>query len=85
MNSLRATPITDSFDRLEHPKAEIYPFRGDEWVPIEDARQLERDLMTLALRVQGEPSNTYGPETAEVMEKLKPHIRAIFQNIEKFL
>ena len=38
-----ATPRTDNFDRLEHPKGQ-YPLMGDQWVPFEDCRQLEREL-----------------------------------------
>lgn len=77
------TPIVDGMDRLEHPVERIgnVPscLKGPEWVPIDDARELERDLITLALRLYGEPLYTFSPEVVEVMVRLRPTIQTILR------
>jgi len=44
--SVTLTPRTDNFDRLEYPKG-TYPLAGDWWVPIDDARNIEIELIEM--------------------------------------
>lgn len=39
---------------------------------LEYVDQLERDCMTLALRLYGESDSTFSPETVEVMSRMRP-------------
>ncbi len=41
--------------------------------------ELERDCMTLALRLYGEDDNTFAPETREVMARWRPRAEALLQ------
>ena len=42
-------------------------------------RQLERDCLTLALRLYGEDQSTFAPETAEVMARWRPRVEALLE------
>ena len=47
---------------------------------IERAMQkLESDRMTLALRLYGEDPDTFAPETAAVMDRMRPKIEALLR------
>ena len=41
--------------------------------------ELERDCMTLALRLYGENPDTFAPETRECMARWRPRIEALLQ------
>lgn len=41
--------------------------------------QLERDCLTLALRLYGEDQSTFAPETAEVMARWRPRVEALLE------
>ena len=41
--------------------------------------QLERDCMTMALRLYGESPDTFAPETRECMARWRPRVEALLQ------
>jgi len=46
------------------------------WAEIEQAAErIERDALTLALRLIGEDRDTFAPETTEVMDRMRPTIK----------
>jgi hypothetical protein len=44
------------------------------------SKRRDEDLMTLALRLYGEDPSTYSPETAEVMDRMRPEIERILSD-----
>ena len=44
-----------------------------------NSEQLERDCMTMALRLYGEDSDTFAPETRECMERWRPRVEALLR------
>ena len=59
------TPVTDAL---------MCTPDGDPWLLCQ---QLERDCMTLVLRLFGEDDNTLSPETLSVMERWRPRAGAL--------
>lgn len=55
----------------------VYPTPITDAAALGFARQLERDCMTLALRLYGENVNTFAPETAAVMDRWRPRCAAL--------
>lgn len=76
-NAQEPTPLTDAVFRAT-------PTGGDVVVDMRDhASQLERDCMTMALRLYGEDSSTYSPECAEVMRRWGPRVDVLLQSPER--
>ncbi len=67
------TPITDSY------KESMLYMTPDNWV--HQMRTLERDAMTLALRLYGESYETFSPETMEVMDRWRPRCKALLETV----
>lgn len=57
------------------------------WAPLAKmtaaARELERDCMTLALRLYAERPETFAPETLAVMDKWRPRVEALIRGETK--
>ena len=51
--------------------------RLDDAQPADRAAQLEKDCLTLAMRLYGESVYTFSPETAEVMLRWRPVVRRV--------
>ena len=69
------TPITDA------ATITMNQFDGDSYgiVLADVAKQLERDAMTLALRLFSEPDDTFALETLEVMRRWRPRCETILK------
>ena len=69
MNNLLVTlptPLTDA----------VMCRDGDPWMLCQ---ALERDAMTMALRLYGESYDTFSPETMECMDRWKPRVKALLE------
>jgi len=44
------------------------------------ASELERDAMTMALRLYAESDDTMSPEMIEIMKKWRPRVRALLES-----
>ncbi len=67
--------------RLEAVEMELAESEAQLAKVRKDARnyidEIERDTLTLALRLMGEDDDTFSPETREVMRKWRPKCEAI--------
>jgi hypothetical protein len=71
------TPITDKLDQAGLNARDEYEAAKVAAEVFKSHEQIERDLMTLALRLYGVDPSTFAPETAEVMNRYRPAIEAI--------
>ena len=74
------TPLTDDLDHGLYGYSDYV--RAMPHV-LAHARQLERDCMTLALRLYAEDPDTFAPETREVMKRWRPRVRALLEDKTK--
>jgi hypothetical protein len=84
MSAARA-PVKTSpvFVRVPTPLTDAIPFECR--ALIQDlARELERDCMTMALRLYAEPYSTHSPETMECLDRWKPRVEALLANPETY-
>jgi hypothetical protein len=75
------TPLTNAFAKIPSDPQETWSIARD-WAAF--ARELERDAMTMALRLACQDSNTFGPEVAECMERWQPRVDALLANPETY-
>lgn len=87
------TPITDEFEERyfrARNEIEIKHFLNNEMVMdaahanvsrdvIRSHEQLERDAMSMALHLYGDELDTMAPETAEVMARWHPRVKALLE------
>ncbi len=74
-----STPITDQAERA-HAARPSGPV-----VQSEVARELERDCMTMALRLYAEHADLFSPECHEVMSRWRPRVEALLNEKENEL
>lgn len=82
-NATLPTPLTESvIDAGSHADMharldDLQHYMGSSGRLANHARQLERDAMTMALRLWGEDESTFSPETREVMKRWRPRVEAL--------
>ena len=74
--NIRESGCMDNCDSFGHD--ELCPYVNPENVLATFTRGLERDCMTLALRMYAMDMNA--PETNEVLERWRPRVEALLQN-----
>ena len=60
-------------------KVMLAGMKAGQEIERQTSAQLERDCLTLALRLYGEDWDTFAPETREVMERWRPRVEALLQ------
>jgi hypothetical protein len=69
------SPLTDAL-LLEINEGRVYADNGP---MVNLCRELERDCMTLALRLYSEYDNTFAPVTREVMSRWRPRVEELLK------
>jgi hypothetical protein len=73
------TPLSDAFDGKAagaQNEIDIGCLFSD---VMSSHAQLERDVMTLALRLYGESNDTFAPETIECMDRWRPVVEQMLE------
>lgn len=76
---MHSTPLTDAASHDANAMS-AHEHEREMVVPASVCEQIERDAMTMALRLFSEDPATFSPETREVMERWHPRVEALLQS-----
>ena len=77
------TPLVDAAEYDTGLRTDPYDNEPDMVMPARIGRELERDCMTLALRLYPMKRELMSPECIKVMERWRPRVKALLEEAEK--